>query len=180
MHALNKCLESAGQDVFGKHGVNRRTPFQLLYVFNQLWKAIKEEGGGKAGGGKAYLDEIYSIVVDKLLKDESWQSEAKANFEQAFEKFKTTVSDLEDLEDDAGIDDLVTFITETPSNIQDPVFSRWKTVMRCTRVVLDYWSQIYFVAVAIKQHQSHKKKHNSYLSILSSTETVTNNAAHDI
>ncbi len=166
MHALNKCLESAGQDTFGSQGVNNRTPYQLLYVFNQLWKAIKEEGGSE---GKSYLDDIYSLVVDKLLSDESWQREAKKNFKQAFSKLRKVLDDLEDLDDDAGIDDLIHFITETPGNIQDPVFSRWKTVMSCTRVVLDYWSQIYFVAVAIKQHQIYQKKHNSYLCTLSST-----------
>jgi len=168
MHALNKCLESAGQDTFGQQGVNSRTPFQLLYVFNQLWKAIKEEGGGKTKG-KRYLDEIYAIVVDELLTNEQWQKEANVNFKQAFEKFEKVLDDLEDLEEDAGIDDLVHFITETPSNIQDPVFSRWKTVMSCTRVVLNYWSQIYFVAVAVKQNQIYKKKHTSYLCTLSST-----------
>ena len=168
MHALNKCLEAAGQDTFGQQGMNKRTPYQLLYVFNQLWKAIKEEGGNKLDG-KKYLDEIYSIVVDKLLNDESWQNEAKKNFKQAFGTFKDTLDKLEDLDDDAGIDDLVHFITETPSNIQDPVFSRWKTVMACTRVVLQYWSQIYFVAVAVKQHQIAQKKHTSYLCTLSST-----------
>ncbi|KAK1733485.1 hypothetical protein QTG54_015773 [Skeletonema marinoi] len=163
MHGLNKCLESAGQDTFGGQGVNKRTPFQLLFVFNQLWKAIKEEGGGKK-----YLDSIYSVVVNKLLNDGDWQCEAKKNFKQAFQTFETQLQQLEELDGDKGIDDLVGFITETPSNISDPVFSRWKTVMSCTRVVVQYWTQIYFVAVAIKQREIHQKKHSSYICILAS------------
>lgn len=168
MHALNKCLELAGQETFGEQGINQRTPFQLLFVFNQLWKAIKEEGGG-GSGGKAYLDEIYSIVTNNILNDGEWQQEANTNFKQAFKDFKEALATLEDLDDDEGIDDLVEFMTRTPSNIQDPVFSRWRTVMSCTRVVLKYWTQIYFMAVAIKQTEAAlKKPTSSYLCTLSS------------
>lgn len=167
MHALNKCLELAGQETFGEQGINQRTPFQLLFVFNQLWKAIKEEGGG-GSGGKAYLDEIYSIVTHQILNDGDWQQEANVNFKQAFNEFKEALATLEDLDDDEGIDDLVEFMTRTPSNIQDPVFSRWRTVMSCTRVVLKYWTQIYFMAVAIKQTETSLNKPTSYLCTLSS------------
>lgn len=47
LHALNKCLESSLTDVLGVQGIGRRTPFQLLFVFNQLWKRLREEGGGR-------------------------------------------------------------------------------------------------------------------------------------
>lgn len=164
MHALNKCIECAGQDTFGLQGRGRRTPFQLLFVFNQLWKVIKEEGGGKSKGTK-YLDEMYAQSVNKLQNDSEWQKEAKENMHQHYQLFLNEIQKLEDLEDDSGIDDLVKYLTETPKNIQDPVFSRWRTVMSTANVVTSYWTQIYFVAVAVMQNSTK----DSYLYTLSST-----------
>lgn len=165
MHALNKALECAGQDTFGEQGIGKRTPYQLLFVFNQLWKAIKEEGGGKKEG-KKFLDEIYAHATDKLINDSEAQREADANFPQAYRNFLDILEDLEDMEgdEDGDLDDLVAFITETPSGNLDPVFSRWKSVMATADVVINYWPQIYFIAVSLVMSQK-----NNYLYTLSAT-----------
>ena len=76
------------------------------------------------------------------------------------------MEDLEDMEgdEDGDLDDLVAFITETPSGNLDPVFSRWKSVMATADVVINYWPQIYFIAVSLVMSQK-----NNYLYTLSAT-----------
>ena len=145
LHALNKCLESSLQDVLGKQGIGRRTPFQLLFVFNQLWKRLKEEAGDK------YLDEIFALTMNELATNDVWKDEAEKKFPQAFRELMDKFAELESEEDDDGIDGLVSLLTERPKNLQDPVFSRWQTILKLTKTVTEHWVVIYFVAVAVKQ-----------------------------
>jgi hypothetical protein len=145
LHALNKCLETSLQDVLGLQGIGRRTPFQLLFVFNQLWKRIREEGGGD------YLDEIFAITMQELTTNEAWKNEAENNFPQAYNELRKKFEELESMEDDAGIDELVAMLTERPKGLVDPVFSRWQTVAKSAKVVVEHWVIIYFIAVAVKQ-----------------------------
>eukprot|EP00984_Skeletonema_dohrnii_P034508 scaffold33580_cov171-Skeletonema_dohrnii-CCMP3373.AAC.1 len=78
LHALNKCLESSFQDVLGKQGIGQKTPFQLLFVFNQLWKRIREEYGGD------FLNEIWQITFNELINNDRWKDEAEKNFPQSY------------------------------------------------------------------------------------------------
>ena len=43
--------------------------------------------------------------------------------------------------------------TEAPTNIQDPVFSRWGTVLAAVELFVDKWVVIYFFALALKGDQ---------------------------
>ena len=139
--------------MFGKQGIGHKTPFQLLFVFNQLWKRIKEDGGEK------YLEEIYAVTMNELVTNSDWHDEADKKFPHAFGELMQKIEDLENQEDDSGLDELVSLMTERPKNLQDPVFSRWMTVLMCTKVVTANWPIIYFMAVAVKQNEPA----NSYL-----------------
>ena len=120
-------VESSFQDVLGKQGIGQKTPFQLLFVFNQLWKRIREEYGGN------FLSEIWQLTNHELLNNESWKEEAEANFPQSYSNLMNKIDILEKQEDASGIDGLVELLTARPTDLQDPVFSRWMTVlMSCT------------------------------------------------
>ena len=108
-YALNKCLESSLTDVLGLQGISRRTPFQLLFDFNQLWKLLQEEGGGD------YLDEIFAMTVQEVATNDAWQDEANNTFPKVYKKLKNKFEELESMEDDDGIDVLAEMFRETKS-----------------------------------------------------------------
>ena len=59
---------------------------------------------------------------------------------------------LEESEESSG-DDIgvaIKLTTEAPKNVQDPVFSRWGTVLAAIESFVDKWVIIYFLAIATK------------------------------
>ena len=62
---------------------------------------------------------------------------------------------LEELEEGSndGIDVAVKLTTEAPKNVQDPIFSRWGTVLAAIELFVDTWITTYFVVIAIKGDQ---------------------------
>lgn len=87
-----------------------------------------------------YLEEIYAIILnDDLVTNSDWHEEAEKKFPQAFGELMQKIEDLENQEDDSCIDELVSLLTERPKNLPDPVFSRFMTVLMCTKGVTANW-----------------------------------------
>lgn len=76
---------------------------------------------------------------DDLVTNSDWHEEAEKKFPQAFGELMQKIEDLENQEDDSCIDELVSLLTERPKNLPDPVFSRFMTVLMCTKVVTANW-----------------------------------------
>ncbi|KAL7526498.1 hypothetical protein ACHAXR_005590 [Thalassiosira sp. AJA248-18] len=93
-----------------------------------------------------------------MIHDEHWSDEAGKKFKQAVAELMTKIDDLEECTSE-DIDALTELLTKAPTNLQDPVFSRWGTVLETCAVFIDNWAIIYFFAVGIKQHETP----NSYL-----------------
>ena len=143
-------VESSFQDVLRKQGIGQKTPFQLLFVFNQLWKRIREEYGGN------FLSEIWQLTNHELLNNESWKEEAEANFPQSYSNLMNKIDILEKQEDDSGIDGLVELLT---ANSKANRLTRSGLLPVDDGVDVLHWSVIYFIAVAVKQDA----QPNSYL-----------------
>ena len=52
--------------------------------------------------------------------------------------------------EDEDLDAAIKFSTEAPTNLQDPVFSRWDTVLAAVEVFVENLALIDFFAVALK------------------------------
>jgi len=141
LHNFMKPLEVACVDTWGKQGIGHKTPFQMLWLFVKIMKVVR--GEVKREG----LNHMWGKVIDKMRRDSKWQSHARANFKVSFDDF---VSKLEQLEEE-DIDAAVKMATEAPANIQDPVFSRWGTVLAATSVFVENWAVIYFFAMSLKE-----------------------------
>ena len=138
------------QDVLGKQGIGRRTPFQLLFVFNQLWKRLKEEAGDK------YLDEIVALTMNELATNDVWKDEAEKKFPQAFRELMGKFAELESEEDDSGIDGLVSLLIERPKNLQDPIFStKTDTAEHCATAAVH--EEIHIRQIKIKNNNWKKE-----------------------
>ena len=62
----------------------------------------------------------------------------------------TKLEELEECSSD-DVDEIMKIINEAPYNVQDPVLSRWGTVLATVEIFVDNWAAIYFFAVAVKQ-----------------------------
>ena len=108
MHGLNKSLEIACVDALGKQGVGHRTPWQMLWLFCSILKKIKKDEGTDM------LNQMWAMVVDKLIHDEKWQTDASAKCKQPFEDLVARLLELE-MDD---LDALIKVTTEAPTNIR--------------------------------------------------------------
>ena len=112
----------------------------MVWLFVKVLKTVKKDVGHKG------MNEMWAQVVQKLRTDEKWQSigndKCKKSLNDLMEKLMT-------LEDD-DIDAAIKFSTEAPTNLQDPVFSRWGTVLAAIEVFVENWAVIYLFAVALK------------------------------
>ena len=149
MHNFVKPLEVACVDAWGRQGIGHKTPFQMIWLFVKIIKTIRKDVGRKG------LSEMWGSVIEKMRNDRLWQSVARNDFPQAFEKFMSKLDELEEVDPDAAFK----MSYEAPANIQDPVFSRWGTVLAATSVFVEHWAVIYFFVLTIKDD----KKSDSYL-----------------
>ena len=145
LHGMQKSIENASVKTMGDQGMGCRCPTQMLYVFAKLTNTIRKNGGIQL------LDTLWSIVQDQLLENEEWMEKANNNMKQAWVEFLGKVDSF-DLSNDDLVDSLTKFMTEAPRNIQDPVWTRWHTIIECTKIFLDNYVTIYFLAVGTKSH----------------------------
>jgi len=143
MHNFFKPLEIACVDAWGRQGIGHRTPFQTVWLFVKLLKTVRKSVGRKG------LNDMWANVVDKLRNDDTLQTMAREKCKGAFHDFMEMVEKLE-MGTDEELDAAVKLTTEAPSNVQDPVFSRWGTVLAAIQVFVDNWLVVYFFAVAVK------------------------------
>ena len=95
---------------------------------------------------------MWARVVDKLRTDCHWQTSVFEKCKQSLEEFMKYLEELEEGSND-GIDVAVKLTTEAPKNVQDPIFSRWGTVLAAIELFVDTWITTYFVVIAIKGDQ---------------------------
>ena len=129
----------------GDQGMGCRCPTQMLYVFAKLTNTVQKDGGIQQ------LDILWLVVQNQLMENQEWMDKADSNMTQEWNEFLGKVN-LFDLSHDDQIDSLTKFMTELPRNIQDPVSTRWHTIIECTKIFLDTYVTIYFLDVGIKYH----------------------------
>lgn len=66
-------------------------------------------------------------MQNEISNNPEWQEIANKSFPQAWKGFIEKVESFDEL-NDKEVDDLTKFMTESPRNIQDPVWTRWGTV----------------------------------------------------
>eukprot|EP00956_Cyclotella_meneghiniana_P017424 scaffold28348_cov21-Cyclotella_meneghiniana.AAC.2 len=151
LHALQKALETASIRTFGKQGMGHKNCFQLCYLAIMLMVTVKKKGG------RDLLNHYYSRTIARLMQSDEWQRVGDSNFALALQSFMDEIEELEDLSDES-IDELIESL-KCPANLMQPNFGRWGTVSSAAKVVLDNWTQIYFMAETIKKAE----KSESYL-----------------
>ena len=159
MHAWNKPLEVACVETFGKQGIGCRTPFQMLWLFVQFLKTMRKKVSKKK------LDELWGEAVQELRTNSSWQTQVREVGKQSFDEFMDKLAELEESEDATDLDKAVKLTSEAPSNVADPVLSRWGSVMKSVEVVLDSYPVI-FVLVRIVKHSEARTSSGSSRSYL--------------
>ena len=151
MHGMNKPLEVASVEVFGKQGIGVETPFQMLWLFVQLFKKVRDEYSHDI------MNEMWATIVDSLRNDGSLQQESR---EQCLQVFEDIFGKLEELETVTGKDEdkieedfntAFKMAYEALTILADPVFSRWSTMLKCVEVFIDNYIVIYHFVQAIKQ-----------------------------
>ena len=145
---MNKAIERAGEDVFGKQGLGHYTPYQLLYVLSTLMKhSIKSYG-------QENVDIMWSSTITKLRMDSAWEKEAKEMHKQAL---FTLINELEAADDALeAIKAIEVYLKKAPPQKQDPVFTRWKTVGETNRIFVKVYAIFYHFTVAVKQNAESK------------------------
>ena len=152
MHGIMKPLEIACIETFGKQGIGHRTPFQMVWLFCSILKKVKTEYTRRG------LNEMWARVIDKLRNDPKYQKAALENCKYSYEQFMTLLEELESGSDE-NLDKAIKIVTEAPANTQDPVFSRWGTVMAAVEMFVNHWVVIYFFGQALKE----QSKSGSYM-----------------
>ena len=143
-HGMNKPLDIACTESFGKQGIGVRSPYQMVWLFpNILKKIIKDHG-------RNVLNNMWAGAIDKLLTDEKWRRYANKNCKQAHQELLDKLEEMEECSSE-DLDKLTKMIAEAPYNVQDPILSRWGTVLATVEVFVNNWAAIYFFAVAVKQ-----------------------------
>eukprot|EP00986_Skeletonema_menzelii_P019135 scaffold27068_cov150-Skeletonema_menzelii.AAC.1 len=142
MHALSKPFELSCTKAFGGQGLGKSTVFQLAFSVITFYRKIIEQGG-------LNLVDRYS---DKFLEifegNEEWAQEGLKIFPQAMNMFEKKI-------DDDDYDTLKEF-TQSLRNLQLPVMTRWKTVPKALKFLVDNWVPTYFMCVAVTQLEGSK------------------------
>ena len=58
-------------EVFGKQGIGVETPFQMLWLFVQIFKKVRDEYSHEI------MNEMWASIVENLRNDGSLQQEAR-------------------------------------------------------------------------------------------------------
>ncbi|KAL7530309.1 hypothetical protein ACHAXR_007396 [Thalassiosira sp. AJA248-18] len=143
MHGIMKPLEIACVDTFGKQGIGHRTPFQMIWLFVRILKKVKKEYG------RPGLNEMWAKVIQKLRTDTRYQKVALEKCKHSYEEFMSVLQSMEEGTDE-DLDAAIKMSTEAPANIQDPVFSRWGTILAAVEVFVNNWVVIYFFGKSLK------------------------------
>jgi hypothetical protein len=156
LHNMNKALEVACVETWGKQGIGHRTPYQMYWLWNKIFKLSREQMGRQG------VNEAWHTTIDNLRGRRNWQTTAINKCRHAFEDFMKRLQELEEGDDD-DLDLAIQMITKAPTDVKDPVFSRWESVTPSIRLFADYWIVIYFFARTVAQME----KAGSYLKTLS-------------
>ena len=155
MHNLNKALETACIDTWGRQGIGHKTPFQMVWLFVRILKHIRKDMGRKN------VDEAWAATVESLRKDPSWQLTASEKCDVAFKDFLNRLDTLEGGDDDDR-NAAEKIASKAPANIQDPVNTRWGTTQAGFKLFADNWPVIYFFVRTLLIGE----KSNSHLHIM--------------
>jgi len=135
MHADNKCIETGCLHTTGRQGRNMNTALQLGYASIKVFKRLKMEGGIEL------LDEIKAMVVFKLIESGEWQEEATRNNVVALDEILNTLNEA----DEDALLELIKF----ERNLQEPVWTRWKTTLAMAKFLKENWTTVYFMLAAV-------------------------------
>lgn len=150
MHNFVKPLEVACSDCWGRQGIGHRSPFQMIYLFVKIIKTVRKEFT------RPGLERMWNAVIEKMRTDPLWKAIAERQFPGPFDDFNKKV----DMENPQEGDDTTEASPENATaNLQDPVFTRWGTVLAGVSVFANNWPVIYFFCVTVKDD----KKSSSYL-----------------
>lgn len=155
MHNLNKALETACIDTWGRQGIGHKTPFQMVWLFVRILKHIRKDMGRKN------VDEAWAATVESLRKDPSWQLTASEKCDVAFKDFLSRLDKLEGGDDDDR-NAAEKIASKASANIQDPVNTRWGTTQAGFKLFADNWPVIYFFVRTLLIGE----KSNSHLHIM--------------
>ena len=152
MHNLNKALEIACIETWGKQGIGHRTPFQMIWLFVKILKYVRKKFG------RAGLNRTWSRTIDYLRNNSRWQKIATNKCKIAFNDFIDRLNNLEDGDED-DLMEAIRMATEAPTNVQDPVMTRWGTVLSAVALFAKDWVVIYFFALTLATNE----RTNSYI-----------------
>ena len=150
LHGMQKAVENASKNTMGDQGMGNRCPAQLVNVFSSLMAKLREEGGPSC------VDTVWVIVQNELQSNSDWEEDAKRCHLQAWQKLRGKIDSFDETSDD-DVNSLTKFMTEAPRDVQEPVWTRWQTMIKTTKILLDNWMSVYFLAVAVKG-QSRRSK----------------------
>jgi hypothetical protein len=153
LHNLNKALEVACTRTWGQQGIGHLTPFQMIWLFVRILKHFRNDLGERS-----LLDEAWGMTIQLLREDPKWQGIACDKCDVAFHDFMNRLDALEDGDEDA-LAAAVKMTSKAPANIQDPVMTRWGTILAAVRFFADNWVVIYFFAMTV----ANSEKSDSYL-----------------
>ena len=154
MHNFVKPLEVACVDCWGRQGIGHRSPFQMIYLFVKIIKTVRKEYT------RPGLERMWNAVIEKMRTDPLWKAIAESQFPGPFDDFNKKVDmEEEDEENEEGDDTDEASPKDATANLQDPVFTRWGTVLAGVSVFANNWPVIYFFCVTVKDD----KKSSSYL-----------------
>jgi hypothetical protein len=156
LHNMNKALEVACIETWDKQGIGHKTPYQMCWLWNKIFKLSREDLGRQG------VNEAWFTMINNLRGGRNWQTTAINECRHAFEDFMKRLQELEEGNDD-DLDLAIQMITKAPTNVKDPVFSRWESVAPSIHLFAEYWIVIYFFARTIAQME----KAGSYLKTLS-------------
>jgi hypothetical protein len=151
MHNLNKAFEVACTDTWGQQGIGHNTIFQMLYLRSRIHKLIGKDYT------RALYSQAWSQTVSQLRDDPAWQTIARKRCSAAFEDFMVRLEILED-GDDEDIERAVKIANFAPSNLHDPVQTRWGTISDSVVFFADNWVVIYFFTKIIASTENSKSQ----------------------
>ena len=153
LHNLNKALEVACTRTWGQQGIGHLTPFQMIWLFVRILKHFRKELNDRSS-----LDEAWGTTIQYLRDDHKWQDIACKKCNMAFTDFMDRLEALENGDDDA-LAAALNMSSKAPANLQDPVMTRWGTILAAVRFFADNWVVIYFFAMTL----ANSEKSDSHL-----------------
>ena len=105
-----------------------------------MMKTLSEDGGLEI------VDEVHSLVVDRISTCDEWQREASRHG-AAFDNLWDRLMAAPEFEDDDALDAVTDLVTKHARNIKSPNFQRWETIFPALDLMIDNWTINYFIAV---------------------------------